>query len=180
MSKSERVAGQESLHTEGGSAGCLCSATIVVRRWWVFNVTPRPLYPMQVTKYPLNGRLGGPQRRSGSFCSRETSLAPTGIPASNRPPRSTAQYLYRPHYVGCKNVQLLRLNRTASNANKNICFYSQIRTICTTEEQKLAWKLHFIWESPSSGILRSVHWQFVSDVSGQHIGPIFKVRRWGR
>jgi len=36
------------------------------------------------TQYPLNRRLGVPQRWSGNFCSRETSVAPTGIPASNR------------------------------------------------------------------------------------------------
>jgi hypothetical protein len=27
---------------------------------------------------------------------------------------------------------------------------------------------------PSSGILRSIEWQSFTDVSGQHIGPIFK------
>jgi len=30
------------------------------------------------------------------------------------------------------------------------------------------------WYLPSSAILRSVEWQFRTDVSGQHIGPIFK------
>jgi len=30
------------------------------------------------------------------------------------------------------------------------------------------------WDLPSFGILRSVYWQFITDVSGQPIGPIFK------
>ena len=30
------------------------------------------------------------------------------------------------------------------------------------------------WDPRLSGILRSVRWQFLTDISGQHIGPIFK------
>ena len=29
----------------------------------------------------------------------------------------------------------------------------------------------------SSGLLRSVEWQFLADVSGQPIGPIFKIKK---
>jgi len=35
---------------------------LVTRRMWVVNFTTRPLYP----RYPLERRLGGLQRRSGS------------------------------------------------------------------------------------------------------------------
>jgi hypothetical protein len=35
------------------------------RRGWVVSTTPRPLYPRERTRYPLYGRLGGPQGRSG-------------------------------------------------------------------------------------------------------------------
>jgi hypothetical protein len=35
-------------------------------RWrWVVSFTPRPLYPQEKNYYPLDRRLGGPQRRSG-------------------------------------------------------------------------------------------------------------------
>jgi hypothetical protein len=44
-----------------------------------------------------------------------------------------------------------------------------------------ALQLHFrsherylFWELRSPGILRSVEWQFRTDVSGQPVGPIFK------
>jgi len=74
------------------------------------------------TQYPLNRGLGRPQWESGNFYNRETSLALTGIPASHRSSRSRAQHLYQPRHVGCRIIELLRLNRMASNANKNFCF----------------------------------------------------------
>jgi hypothetical protein len=36
-----------------------------VKCGWVVNATPRPLYPRGKTRYPLYGRLGEPQGRSG-------------------------------------------------------------------------------------------------------------------
>ena len=35
------------------------------RCWWVVNTTPRPLYPLGNTWYPLCTKLDGPQGRSG-------------------------------------------------------------------------------------------------------------------
>ena len=44
------------------------------------NFTPLPLYPPgKEPLYPLNKRLGGPQRLSGRFLKRKNPLAPTGI-----------------------------------------------------------------------------------------------------
>jgi hypothetical protein len=41
----------------------------------VVNVTLRPLYPEEETRYPLNGRLGVPQSRSGR-CGGKKNLLP--------------------------------------------------------------------------------------------------------
>jgi hypothetical protein len=57
------------------------SSTIlnVGSRWrWVVGFTPRPLYPTgDSSRYPLCGRLNGPQSRSGRYGEEEKSLAPT-------------------------------------------------------------------------------------------------------
>jgi hypothetical protein len=36
------------------------------------------------------------------------------------------------------------------------------------------YKVNYRWNLPSSVMLRSVDWWLVTEVSGQHIGPIFK------
>jgi hypothetical protein len=42
----------------------------------VVNVTPRPLYPPGMTRYPLYRRLDGPQGQSGQVTKTST---PTGL-----------------------------------------------------------------------------------------------------
>jgi hypothetical protein len=56
----------------------------------VVNFTPRPLYPPgKSPRYPLDGRLGGPQSRSGRFGEEKKILDSTGtrtpIPLSSSP-----------------------------------------------------------------------------------------------
>jgi hypothetical protein len=55
--------------------------TFISRRW-VVNFTPRPLHPRGKSppRYPLDRRLGGPQKRSGlsRHCEEEKILEPTG------------------------------------------------------------------------------------------------------
>ena len=51
---------------------------------WVMNVTFRPLYPREKTRYPLYRRLGGPRGRSGQV----RKIVPTGIRSEDLPARS--------------------------------------------------------------------------------------------
>jgi hypothetical protein len=47
---------------------------------WVVSFTPRPLCPQGKSPlYPLDRRLGGPQRRSASGGEEKNSQAPSGI-----------------------------------------------------------------------------------------------------
>jgi hypothetical protein len=41
----------------------------------VVSVTPRPLYSGKTPRYPINMRLGGPQRRSGHFGEEKNLLS---------------------------------------------------------------------------------------------------------
>ena len=71
------------------------SLTSALDRGWMVKATPRPLYPPAKTQYPLYGRLGGPQGRSG----RVLKISPhTGIRSSDCPARSES--LYRLSYRG--------------------------------------------------------------------------------
>jgi hypothetical protein len=57
----------------------------------VFSFTSRPLYPQGNSPcYPLDGRLGGPQSRSGRGGEEKNSQPPPGIESYNpkRPDRS--------------------------------------------------------------------------------------------
>jgi hypothetical protein len=130
------------------------------------------------TQYPLNRMVGGPQRGFGNLYSTETSLAPTGIPASNCPSRSTAQYLYRQRYVDCRNVELLRLKRTTSKANKNFCFLFTNknhlhRRGTTVGMETILFEIRFRPGLYATSICSLL-------VTFRDIGSIFRVRRWGR
>ena len=51
-------------------------------RWRsVINITPRPLYPLEVPQYSLNRRLGGPLSWSGRFEGQENLLPLPGFEA---------------------------------------------------------------------------------------------------
>ena len=62
---------------------------------WLANATPPAALPPGKTRYPLYGRLVGPQGRSGRV--RKIS-PPTGIRPPDRPARSES--LYRLSYPG--------------------------------------------------------------------------------
>jgi hypothetical protein len=64
------------------------------RRGWVFNATPRPLYPREKTQYSFYVRVKGPQDRPDGA----GNLAPTGIRSQDCPARSKS--LYRLSYPG--------------------------------------------------------------------------------
>jgi hypothetical protein len=62
---------------------------------WVVYDTPRPLYPLGKTRYPLCRRLGGPQGRSG----RVRKISPhTGFRFPDRP--ALSEWLYGLSYPG--------------------------------------------------------------------------------
>jgi len=49
----------------GGTSIALLRFKLDTICWCVVNVTPRPLYPLEETRYPQRSRRGGPQGRSG-------------------------------------------------------------------------------------------------------------------
>jgi hypothetical protein len=74
---------------------------------WVVSFTPRPLYlRREGPRYPLDRRLGGPQRWSGRR-REEKILDPTGIPTPTPPPGRPArsQSLYRLSYPGSEGFK---------------------------------------------------------------------------
>jgi hypothetical protein len=77
------------------------SSTILVpcnRRRWVVNFTQPPLYPRRKSsKYSLDTRLGGPQKRSR--CRKEKSLVPTENKTSTIQLFSISTELSRLHYT---------------------------------------------------------------------------------
>jgi hypothetical protein len=71
------------------------------------SFTPRPLYPQgNITWYPLDRRLGGPQSRSGRGGEENNSQPPSGTELKNpdRPSRSPA--LYRLSYHGSHDIEI--------------------------------------------------------------------------
>jgi hypothetical protein len=76
----------------------LHSFFVLGTRWrWVVSFTPQPLYPQgKIPWYQLDGRLGGPQSRSGRGGEQKSSLPPPGIEPQN-PDRPA---LYRLSYDG--------------------------------------------------------------------------------
>ena len=60
--------------------------------------------------------------------------------------------------------------------NSNILHTLTLKNIGARQQTVRDFRLppQSIWNLPSSGTLRSGEWQFLPDVSGQHIGPIFK------
>jgi len=72
-----------------------------------FSFTPQPLYSQKKSpRYPLDGRLGGLQSRSGHDVEEKIFLPPPGneTPSSDLPARS--QSLYRLSYPDCMNVPM--------------------------------------------------------------------------
>ena len=55
----------------------------------------------------------------------------------------------------------------------NLLKYSLIRVAILMSQAYLLWQA-YLNNKCSFGILRSVEWQFLTDVSGQPVGPIFK------
>jgi hypothetical protein len=68
---------------------------------WVVSFTPLPRYPRgKSPRFPLDGRLGGPQSRSGR-CWEEKILDPTGTRTPDPLSRpACSQSLYRLRYPG--------------------------------------------------------------------------------
>jgi hypothetical protein len=73
---------------------------------WVFNTTPRPLYPRERpgTHYIGAGWASEP------FCTGVENLAPNGIRSPNRP--SHSESLYRRRYSGSYILQCAGLRQT--------------------------------------------------------------------
>ena len=65
---------------------------LLVRCGWLVNATPRPLYPKELTRYPLYRRLSGPQGRSGQV--RKIS-PPTVVWIPDSAARSESPYRQR-------------------------------------------------------------------------------------
>ena len=105
------------------------------RGWWV-SVTPRPLLPPGKTRYPLYGRQGGPQGRSGQV--RKIS-PPTGFdPRTVQPVASRyTDYATRPTY----RLWLSRKQSHQVHPKGDFGFQPRCK-----------------WDIGCSGILRSIHW----------------------
>jgi hypothetical protein len=92
----------------------------------VVNFTPRPLYPSAKSpRYPLDRRLGGPQRRSGHDFEEKNSQPPPGIePRSSDYPAHT-QSLYRLNYSITNKNLYTHCYTSYTKHSKSKCVFSE-------------------------------------------------------
>jgi hypothetical protein len=110
-------------------SGCIAPLihNIGTRCRWVVNITPWPLYP----RYPLNGRLGESQRRSGRYWTTDNLSLPGFEPRNVQPVSSrytdyaipalilsVTQYLKT--WQRCETLGLLPTNWTSKLTEQNL------------------------------------------------------------
>ena len=89
------------------------SLTSALDRRWVFNATPRPLYPRKRLGSHWIGGWVGPPMASLHGCGKSCAPPPTGIRSSDRLARSESLYRlsWPGHSRATRTVQILRLRR---------------------------------------------------------------------
>jgi hypothetical protein len=109
-----------------GSGGTAPPILDLSTRWMcLVSFTPPPLYPkVKSPWYPLDRRLGGPQRRSGRGGLEKNSQPPPGIEPQNpdRPARSPALYELSYHGSRYESVQNHNMEAILRTSGKDHVF----------------------------------------------------------